>query len=65
MYSHLDEFPPKYGKYTEDYSSRIFSCIRASANTGPACIREKINSPRFFLHVLVLCQVKAVVATVL
>ena len=34
--------------YFKNNSSNIFSCIRASANTGPACIRAKINSPRIF-----------------
>ena len=34
--------------YFKNNSSKIFSCIRASANTGPACIRAKINSPRLF-----------------
>ena len=29
-------------------SSKIFSCIRTSANTGPTCIRAKINSSRIF-----------------
>ena len=29
-------------------SSKIFSCIRTSANTGPTCIREKNNSSRIF-----------------
>ena len=43
--------------YFKHDSSKIVSCICASANTGPACIRAKINSPRlFFLHVLVLCR---------
>ena len=50
MYLHRNELPPppKYGKYEENSSSKIFSCIRASANTGPACIGAKISSPRIF-----------------
>ena len=43
--------------YFKNNSSNIFSCIRTHANTGPTCIRAKINSSRiFFLHVLVLCR---------
>ena len=38
--------PPKYEKYEENSSSKIFSCIGAGAITGPACIGAKINSPR-------------------
>ena len=41
MYSHRHEFPQEIGKHLEHYSSKICSCIRASANTGPACIRAK------------------------
>ena len=47
MYLHRHELP-KYGRYEENCSSKIFSCIRASANTGPTCIGAKINSPRIF-----------------
>ena len=32
--------------YFRNNSSIIFSCICASANTGPTCIHTKINSPR-------------------
>ena len=45
--------------YIKNNSSKIFSCIGPSAkfNTGPTCIRAKIDSPGFlFLHVLVLCR---------
>ena len=48
MYSHRNEFPQEFGQYVENDSSKIFSCISASANTGPACIHSKINSPRNF-----------------
>ena len=34
--------------YFKNNSLKIFSCIRTSANTGPTCIRAKINSSRFF-----------------
>ena len=34
--------------YFKNNSSKIFSCIRTRANTGPTCIRAKINSSRFF-----------------
>ena len=34
--------------YFKNNSSKIFSCIRTSANTGPTCIRAKINSSRIF-----------------
>ena len=34
--------------YFKNNSSKIFSCIRTHANTGPTCIRAKINSSRFF-----------------
>ena len=34
--------------YFRNKSSKIFSCICASANTGPTCIRANINFPRFF-----------------
>ena len=47
MYTPRNNFP-QFGSYAENDSSKIFSCIRASANTGPACIREKITSPRIF-----------------
>ena len=30
----------------QNNSSKVFSCIRASANTGPTCICAKINSSR-------------------
>ena len=40
--------PKNLAQYSGNTSSKIFSCIRASANTGPSCIRAKINSPRFF-----------------
>ena len=48
MYSHRMNSPRNLVQYSGNTSSKIFSCIRASANTGPACIRAKINSPRFF-----------------
>ena len=32
--------------YFKNNSSKIFSCIRTHANTGPTCIRAKINSSR-------------------
>ena len=38
----------EFGKYVENNCSKILSCIRASASTGPACIRAKINSSRMF-----------------
>ena len=34
--------------YFKNNSSKLFSCIRTSANTGPTCIRSKINSSRSF-----------------
>ena len=34
--------------YFKNISSKIFFCIRTHANTGPTCIRAKINSSRFF-----------------
>ena len=34
--------------YFRDNPSKVFSCICASANTGPTCIHAKINSPRIF-----------------
>ena len=34
--------------YLKNDSSKLFSCIGASANTGPTCIRTTINSSRFF-----------------
>ena len=46
MYSHRVNSPKNLAKYSGNTSSIIFSCIRASANTGPACIRAKIDSPR-------------------
>ena len=42
------EFPKNLAQYSGNTSSKVFSCIRASVNTGPACIRAKINSPRIF-----------------
>ena len=48
MYSHRIEFLQESSYSAENDPSKIFSCIRASANTGPACIRAKINSPRIF-----------------
>ena len=33
--------------YFKNNSSRIFSCICASAHTGPTCIHAKMNSPIF------------------
>ena len=48
MYSHRVNSPKNLAKYSGNTSSNIFSCIRGSANTGPACIRAKINSPRCF-----------------
>ena len=48
MYTPRNSFPQEFGYYAENDSSTIVSCIRASANTGPACIRGKINSPRIF-----------------
>ena len=48
MYSHRNEFPQEFGNCAENNSSKLFSCIRASANTGPACIHAKINSPEKF-----------------
>ena len=41
--------------YFKNNLSKIFSCIRASANTGPACIRAKINSPRIISCMYWLC----------
>ena len=56
MYSHRNEFSQEFGNYAENDSSKIVSCICASANTGPACSRAKIEIPQdHFLHVLVLC----------
>ena len=46
MYSHRMNSPKNLAQYSGNASSKIFSCIRASANTGPACIRADINSPR-------------------
>ena len=46
MYSHRIEFLQESSYSAENDPSKIFSCIRASANTGPACIRANINSPR-------------------
>ena len=43
-----NNFPQEFGQYAENDSSKIFSYIRASANTGPACIREKKLIPRDF-----------------
>ena len=34
--------------YFQNNSTKIFSYIRASANTGPACIRAKILIPKNF-----------------
>ena len=34
--------------YFKNNSSKIVSCIRTSANTGPTCIRAKLNSSRIF-----------------
>ena len=34
--------------YFEKNSSKIVSCIRTHVNTGPTCIRAKINSSRNF-----------------
>ena len=57
MYLHRNELPPKYGEYEENCSSKILSCIRTRANTGPACIGAKNEFPqKSFLHVLVLCR---------
>ena len=47
MYSHRIEFPHESSYSAENDPSKIFSCIRASANTGPACIRAKIIPPEF------------------
>ena len=46
MYSHRNEFTQECGKYVEQSSSEIFSCICASANTSPACICANTGSPR-------------------
>ena len=48
MYSHQIDSPKNLAQYSGNTSSKIFSCIRTSANTGPACIRAKINSPIIF-----------------
>ena len=45
MYSHRKELLQELCKYAENNSSKIFSCICASANTGSACIRAKTISP--------------------
>ena len=60
-YRHYISIQRAWGQSTNTYfknnSSNIFSCIRTHANTGPTCIRAKINSSRiFFLHVSVLCR---------
>ena len=34
MYSHRNEFLQDFGSYAENDPSRVFTCIRASANTG-------------------------------
>ena len=34
--------------YFKNNSSEVFSCICASANTGPTCIHKKVNSSRLF-----------------
>ena len=34
--------------YFKNNSSNVFSCICASANTGPTCMCAKMNSSRFF-----------------
>ena len=41
--------------YFKNNSSKIFSCIGPSANTGPTCIRAKINSPGNFSCMYWLC----------
>ena len=48
MYLHQMNSLKNLAQYSGNTSSKIFSCIRASANTGPACIRAKMNSPRIF-----------------
>ena len=54
MYSHRNAFLKNLATYSENNSPNRFSynspngfsCIRASANTGPACILAETNSPR-------------------
>ena len=41
--------------YFKNNSSNIFSCIGRSANTGPTCIRAKIDSPGFFSGMYWFC----------
>ena len=41
--------------YLKNNSSEIFSCIHASANTGPARIRAKINSREMFYCMYWFC----------
>ena len=42
--------------YFKNNSSNIFSCIRTHANTGPTCIRAKINSSRIFSCMYRFCE---------
>ena len=42
MYSHRNEIPQEFGQYADNDPAKKLSCIRASANTGPACIRAKL-----------------------
>ena len=56
MYSQRNDFPQEFGKYAENNPSKIFSCIRMSVNTAPACIRAKNKIPQEIVQrVLVLC----------
>ena len=63
MYSHRVNSPKNLSKYSGNTCSKIFSCIRASANTGPACIRAKINSPRDFSCMYWFCAGGSVYVT--
>ena len=46
MYSHRNEFPQELWLRCRRNPSKIFSFIRASANTGPACLRAKNEFPK-------------------
>ena len=43
-----NEFPQEFCEHAENDSSNVLSCIRASVNTGPACVRAKKSFPTNF-----------------
>ena len=56
MHSHRDESPQEFGKYEDNNSSKIFSCIRPNVNTGTAMyLREKLVPQEFLSCVYWFC----------